>query len=103
MRQGCLHADAGETAVEPVQMLAQAEGARTIDRKDFIDRIAEQKRTVEGRHSRLRQGQVSAVKLKNGKGYGHQANHSRMVSISRRHQPPAATSFRGCRGRVARL
>src|SRR5450631_1598468 len=100
MRQGGCDTDALETAREPVEVLAQPEWPSAEHGHHFVDSIAEQKRAVERRDPRLAQGQIFAVQMANGQRHA-QANQSRTVSTSRRHQPPAATFVEGCRGSVA--
>src|SRR5258708_23616356 len=100
MRQGGRHADSPQAAVKPVQVLAQAERTRAVHRHDFVNRIAKKKGTIERRHRGLPERQVGAVQVADGQ-RAAQANHRRMVSMRRRHHPPAATGFSGCSATVA--
>jgi hypothetical protein len=100
MRHDGRHANAVEAAVEALQMLPQPERTRAVYRHHFVDRVAEQEPSIERRDACLRERQESLVQQANGQGCAH-ANHRRMVSIRRRHQPPASTALKGCKGSVA--
>ena len=65
--QGRRHTNGREAVIQPVQMFTQAKRTRTIDGNHFVDGIAEQKCAIQGRHPRLRQGQVLAVQVASGK------------------------------------
>src|SRR5580698_8908339 len=102
MRHRGRHADPGQAAIQSVQMLAQAKQPRSVDGDHLIHGVTKQKGAIEGRDPGFGERQVRSIQVADGQRAAH-ANHSRMVSMRRLHQPPAATGLSGCKGTVARV